>query len=332
MYYVQPGSSMISTIQSTEDQSPLWAVAWSPNGLFLAAAGGDRVIRIYAYHHNTTQLQLVTKLSNAHVKTIKSLHWHSRLLSAASFDGTVSVWSHEKDSLDNPMFKCIATLEGHENEVKSVRFSPDGRRMATCGRDKTVWIWNVYREEEDSDYDDADVEFECEAVLQEHSQDVKCLLWHPSSDILFSAGYDDTIKVFGCPLDGDEWLLLGTLTGHASTVWSLCWHDKTLVSVGEDRNVILWRDMNESSCLFNIDMQITGKYDCLHEEAIYACASFNNCIITGGADCLLRKTSSEGKVINTLQMTHQINAIAAYKDSILAVALDSGEIVLLNEI
>jgi WD40 repeat protein len=38
-------------------------------------------------------------------------------------------------------------------------------------------------------------EYECVAVLQGHTQDVKMVQWHPILDVLVSVSYDNTIKV-----------------------------------------------------------------------------------------------------------------------------------------
>jgi WD40 repeat protein len=153
-------------------------------------------------------------------------------LATASFDATTAIWEDVGGE-----FECVSSLEGHENEVKSVSWNASGTLLATCSRDKTVWIWEVMPGNE----------YDCAAVLQGHKQDVKMAQWHPNFDALFSCSYDDTIKIWWSDDgDHDSWECMQTLgesnNGHSSTVWALSFNplgDK-MVTCSDDLTIKIW--------------------------------------------------------------------------------------------
>ena len=160
-------------------------------------------------------------------------------------------------------------MEGHENEVKSCAWSPSGSLLATCGRDKSVWIWEVHPGHD----------FECVAVLNGHTQDVKQVVWHPAEDALVSVSYDDSIKVWTEDPGGDDWSCAQTLTkeegGHVSTVWCASFeptpskangfggtHSRRLATCSDDRTIAIWRVDDSRGLRLHID----AKFPCGHDR------------------------------------------------------------------
>lgn len=202
----------------------------------VATCGADKTVRVYSLINFT----LLSTVTGGHKKSVRTCAWKpdvqgESVLATGSFDATVGVWrkwdedgatkaggSHgkedeedddEEEDEEEDDWRFAVLLDGHDSEVKSVSWSAGGNLLATCSRDKSIWIWE--------DLEDGDNNFETVAVMQEHGGDVKCVCWHPAEECLASASYDDTIRVWR--EDIDDWGQVACLKGHQGTVWAVDW-------------------------------------------------------------------------------------------------------------
>jgi WD40 repeat protein len=77
------------------------------------------------------------------------------------------------------------------DEVWQVRFSPDGRRLASCGTDEAVTIWDVEH-------------WVLLHRLHGHNKHgVGNVSWAPDSRLLVSCGFDHTAKLWNTDVSGN---------------------------------------------------------------------------------------------------------------------------------
>ncbi|PHH84085.1 hypothetical protein CDD83_2523 [Cordyceps sp. RAO-2017] len=245
-----------------------------------------------------------SSLTGGHTRSVRTAAWEPGLSSdklclvTGSFDSTAGFWRWDENAaIDNVETNRVertleseattswgdtigtdgdrdwefsVVLEGHESEIKSCAFSPSAAFLATCSRDKTIWIWeNVGGPSGSED------EWETVAILNEHEGDVKAVRWCPDvpgrnsrrsygPEVLASASYDNTVRMWREDADAD-WVCVAVLDGHDGTVWGIEWEScparkdrfPRLLTCSADATVRVWtlkedeadRDGNDSPAL-----------------------------------------------------------------------------------
>jgi len=85
---------------------------------------------------------------------------------------------------DVPSGRLLHTLSGHDDRVRSVAFSPDGRLLASGSDDNKVKIWEV-------------ASGRLLHTLSGHGDWVRSVAFSPDGRLLASGSDDGTVKIWG---------------------------------------------------------------------------------------------------------------------------------------
>lgn len=216
-----------------QTDSPIWQIAVSPDGEWLASA----------HENGTIQLQNILSegaaiVLNAHSGAIRDLafHPHRNLLASASVDRTVKFW-------DIPTGECVLTLHDHTEGLWAIRFHPQGTYLASLCTDSDVKVWDL-------------ATGECVRNLTVDTVQINNgMAFSPDGQTLAFACQDSTIRLWD--IQGDRQIRI--LHGHRMGVWGLAFSadGKILISSSGSAQVKFWQ-VDSGQCLKTLQGEMQG--------------------------------------------------------------------------
>lgn len=160
--------------KNTSSKAEIRSIWFSANGRLLAAGETDNSVQVW-----NTQGGSPVAL-NDHLGSVWSVAFSSTantlLLATAGADKTIQMW----DELSR---KHLFSLQGHESDIWSLAFSPDGKLLASGSADKTIRLWDV-------------ASGQLKMRLEGHTSDVRSAVFSPDGKLLASGSTDKTIRLW----------------------------------------------------------------------------------------------------------------------------------------
>jgi WD40 repeat protein len=208
----------------TDHRSPVLAMDFSPAGRLLATASDSGALL-----WDTTAIPpapIATLEDNSLVPTV-AFSSDGGLL-AMGMERYASIWNLKRT---RPVL--LTSLTVREAPVGAVRFSPDGRVLATGSDDGSVRLWDIGDPTQPS----------VAAEVIEHSAAVLGVAFSPDGRVLVTAG-DDCVAMLWDVSDAARPFSVGALTDHLASVFAVAFSPDGRLLATASESLRLW-NMND---------------------------------------------------------------------------------------
>jgi len=155
------------------------AIAWSPDGKYIASGNLDRTITVLEWENPHPWVM------RGFPGKIRQLAWSNvftkvgaPLLASSSAEGLV-VWEKQKDETLGWEGRVLA---GHEETIQSIQFQPNSFLLASASADSYVCLWQKAKRQTQ--------------VLDGAPNGFSCLSWHPQGQQLAAGGQNGELLIW----------------------------------------------------------------------------------------------------------------------------------------
>ncbi|KAJ3322341.1 hypothetical protein HDU76_013894 [Blyttiomyces sp. JEL0837] len=231
-------------------------------------------------------------------RQLQSMQGHSGILCCAispdgkmavsgSRDGEISTWDITAELSESN------TVSGHTKIVTWVKFSPNGKRVASSSIDKTIILFDVETGKATN-------------VLWGHTENVHTVAWSHDGRKLISAGGDNTARIWDVV---DTFSQEQVLVGHKSSILAVCFgnNGQMAASGSKDETIIIW-DVLTGEAL----KTLTG-----HTKIVYSLAFANDSLL------LASGAGDKNAILWDLENPEAFKVLEGHTAAVLSVCLSS---------